>query len=221
MREVIELLRREPRARVFFAVLTQSSLGTGAGYIALLLIAQRALRLSVGGEPGAAGRRGAGDAARAGLRRGCGPLVAALVHRDRRRDAGRCLRRGGAGGQLRGHGGVRPAGRASGPACSRRRRSPRSRASWTSPAGCRPPHRSTARSPTWASRPARPWRRVFLLLGGSAEAIVVVNAVSFGVSAVVLALLRFGPAPKRRQPPGMRRLAREARRGRACARSPG
>jgi len=35
----IDLLRREPRARVFFAVLTQSSLGTGAAYIALLVVA--------------------------------------------------------------------------------------------------------------------------------------------------------------------------------------
>lgn len=39
MREIRELLRSEPRARVFFAALTQSSLGTGAGYVALLIIA--------------------------------------------------------------------------------------------------------------------------------------------------------------------------------------
>ena len=36
---IVDLFRQEPRARVFFGVLAQSSLGTGAGYIALLLIA--------------------------------------------------------------------------------------------------------------------------------------------------------------------------------------
>jgi MFS family permease len=39
MRSVIELLRHERRARVFFAALAQSALGTGAGYVALLLVA--------------------------------------------------------------------------------------------------------------------------------------------------------------------------------------
>jgi MFS family permease len=39
MRETFDLLRHERRARVFFAVLLQSALGTGAGYVALLLIA--------------------------------------------------------------------------------------------------------------------------------------------------------------------------------------
>lgn len=39
MRETLELLRHERRARIFFGALAQSSLGTGAGYVALLLIA--------------------------------------------------------------------------------------------------------------------------------------------------------------------------------------
>ncbi|HEX3278395.1 MAG TPA: MFS transporter [Thermoleophilaceae bacterium] len=39
MRAVISLLKLEPRARWFFAVLTQSALGTGAAHVALLLIA--------------------------------------------------------------------------------------------------------------------------------------------------------------------------------------
>ena len=39
MKEVLALLRAEPRARWFFVALTQSSLGTGAAYPALLLIA--------------------------------------------------------------------------------------------------------------------------------------------------------------------------------------
>lgn len=39
MRAALELLRRERRARLFFAALLQSTLGAGAGYVALLLIA--------------------------------------------------------------------------------------------------------------------------------------------------------------------------------------
>lgn len=39
MRAALDLLRHERRARLFFAVLLQSALGTGAGYVALLLIA--------------------------------------------------------------------------------------------------------------------------------------------------------------------------------------
>jgi MFS family permease len=35
----IDLLRQEPRARVFFAALAQSALGTGAAYVALLIVA--------------------------------------------------------------------------------------------------------------------------------------------------------------------------------------
>jgi len=40
MRETFHLLRHERRARIFFVALAQSALGTGAGYIALLLIAE-------------------------------------------------------------------------------------------------------------------------------------------------------------------------------------
>ena len=39
MREVLRLLRTERRARWFFLALTQSALGTGAAYVALLLVA--------------------------------------------------------------------------------------------------------------------------------------------------------------------------------------
>lgn len=39
MRDALELLRSERRVRLFFVALTQSALGTGAGYIALLLLA--------------------------------------------------------------------------------------------------------------------------------------------------------------------------------------
>lgn len=39
MTRIVELLRADRRARVFFALLAQSSLGTGAAYVALLLVA--------------------------------------------------------------------------------------------------------------------------------------------------------------------------------------
>ena len=39
MRDVVRLLREERRARLFFLALTQSALGTGAAYVALLLVA--------------------------------------------------------------------------------------------------------------------------------------------------------------------------------------
>lgn len=44
MRATLSLLRLEPRARWFFAVLAQSSLGTGAAHVALLLIAYERFR---------------------------------------------------------------------------------------------------------------------------------------------------------------------------------
>jgi MFS family permease len=43
MGRAIQLLRTEPRARLFFAALAQSSLGTGAAYVALLLLAYQRL----------------------------------------------------------------------------------------------------------------------------------------------------------------------------------
>ncbi len=44
MRPSFELLRREPQARLFMAAHLQSSLGTGAGYVALVLIAYERFR---------------------------------------------------------------------------------------------------------------------------------------------------------------------------------
>ena len=43
MREIKDLLRQERRARAFFAAQAQSSLGTGAGYVALLVLAYERL----------------------------------------------------------------------------------------------------------------------------------------------------------------------------------
>jgi MFS family permease len=44
LREAIRLLRAQRRARFFFLAVTQSSVGTGAGYVALLLIAYERFR---------------------------------------------------------------------------------------------------------------------------------------------------------------------------------
>ena len=44
MRATFALLRLEPKARLFFVALAQSSLGTGAGYVALLLLAYERFR---------------------------------------------------------------------------------------------------------------------------------------------------------------------------------
>src|SRR5919201_3239096 len=39
MKAAVDLLKTDPRARVFFCAQIQSSFGTGAGYVAILLIA--------------------------------------------------------------------------------------------------------------------------------------------------------------------------------------
>jgi MFS family permease len=44
MKRTLDLLRHERRARFFFAALTQSALGTGAAYVALLLVAYERFR---------------------------------------------------------------------------------------------------------------------------------------------------------------------------------
>src|SRR5207244_5805432 len=41
VRAIVDLLRNEPRARAFLVTHLQSSLGTGAGYVALVVIAYR------------------------------------------------------------------------------------------------------------------------------------------------------------------------------------
>src|SRR5215211_8199934 len=44
MRQAIDLLKHERRARIFFLALAQSSIGTGAAYVALLLVAYERFR---------------------------------------------------------------------------------------------------------------------------------------------------------------------------------
>ena len=84
MRQAIELLKHERRARVYFAALTQSALGTGAGVVALMLVAYERFGSAWGISLVLARRPRAGDAARAAVRCGGGPLVAQDVQRGRR-----------------------------------------------------------------------------------------------------------------------------------------
>ena len=166
----------------------------------------------MGDQPGAAGRPAAGDAARArcsappptaGRAQSC--MVVADVLRAVR------LRRDRAGRRLRPHGRARGAGGRAARRCSRRPRSRRCRAS-SSRSGCRPPPRSTGRSRTSAS-PRAPRSRRWCCWSAARGADLLVNAVTFALSALVLARLRFGAAPPSRDAaarpsPASRRPAR-------------
>ena len=79
MRPVLDLLRHEGRARIFFLALAQSSIGTGAGYVALLLIAYERFR-----SPWAIGLMLLADVLPAML---LGPVFGAIADRFSRRAA--------------------------------------------------------------------------------------------------------------------------------------
>ncbi len=213
MRESIDLLRSEPRARVFFAVLTQSALGTGAGYIALLLIARDRFD-----SPWAVTLVLLADVVPAML---LGPVFGAAADRWSRRwctvaaDVMRAVAFGGVAlvGSFEatvgfallagiGTGLFTPSALAALPSLVDE---PRRVPATTSLYGAIADLGFTA-GPAMAA--------AFLLFVGSAEAITAVNAVSFGASAVVLTFLRFGAAPVLVGDPERRRsLAREAREG--------
>ena len=131
---------------------TQSALGNGAGYMALLLIAYIAIRVAVGHQPGAAG----GSACRPCC---SGPVFGAVADRFSRRACvvaadvvqSRSLHGHSAGRQLRGHrrarrhrGDGHRAVHAGGPGVHCR--------AWSNGGACRRRRRFTARSRTWASR---------------------------------------------------------------------
>jgi MFS family permease len=79
MRPVLDLLRQEGRARIFFLALAQSSIGTGAAYVALLLIAYERFR-----SPWAIGLILLADVLPAML---LGPIFGAVADRFSRRGA--------------------------------------------------------------------------------------------------------------------------------------
>jgi MFS family permease len=210
VRESIDLLRSQPSARVYFAVLAQSGLGTGAGYVALLLIAYErfnsawAISLVLLADLVPAMLLGPvfGAAADRWSRRRC--MIAADVVRAAA-FLGIALVDGfvatfalallaGVGTGL-----FTPAALASLPSLVEQRRVPAATALY-----------GAIGDVGFIAGPAL--AAAVLLFTGS-EAIVVTNAVTFTISAAALARLRFGGAPAREPaegaPPGLIRDARE------------
>src|SRR5829696_2654086 len=192
MRSVIELLRHERRARVFFAALAQSALGTGAAYVALLLVA-----LDRFDSPWAIGLVLLADVVPAML---LGPLFGAFADRWSRRACavladvlravaflGLVVVDGFVGTFLLallagvGTGLFTPAALAALPSLVEERRLPAA----TSLFGAIADFGFIAGPATAAA----------VLLVGGPETILAANAVTFGISALALASLRFGAAP--------------------------
>src|SRR5215210_6375230 len=191
MRSVVELLRHEPRARVFFAALGQSSLGTGAAYVALLLVA-----LDRFDSPWAIGLILLADVVPAMM---LGPVFGAVADRWSRRGcvvladvlravafAGLVLVDGFVATFLLallagvGTGLFTPAALASLPSLVERRRLPAATSLFGALADF--------------GFIAGPASAAAVLLVGGPETILAANAVTFMVSAGALALLRFGQA---------------------------
>ena len=211
MRSVIELLRHERRARVFFAALAQSALGTGAAYVALLLVA-----LDRFDSPWAIGLILLADVVPAML---LGPLFGALADRWSRRACvvladvlravaflGLVLVDGFVGTFLLallagvGTGLFTPAALASLPSLVEERRLPAATSLFGAIADF--------------GFIAGPAIAAAVLLAGGPETILAANAVTFALSALALASLRFGEAPPAGELEGPRpSLLRETRDG--------
>ena len=211
MRSVIELLRHERRARVFFAALAQSALGTGAAYVALLLVALERFN-----SPWAIGLILLADVVPAML---LGPLFGALADRWSRRACvvfadvlraiaflGLVIVDGFVGTFLLallagvGTGLFTPAALASLPSLVEERRLPAATSLFGAIADF--------------GFIAGPAIAAAVLLVGGPETILAANAVTFALSAVALASLRFGDAPPVGEREGPRpSLWREARDG--------
>ena len=193
MQAVVELLRSEPRARIFFAALAQSSLGTGAAYVALLLIA-----LERFDSPWAIGLVLLADVMPAMF---MGPVFGAAADRWSRKGCAivaDVVRGAAFGGILLvdsftatlvlallagvGTGLFTPAALASLPSLVEQKRLPAATSLFSAVADL--------------GFTAGPALAALLLLAGGPETILGVNAVSFALSAVLLAPLRFGGAPK-------------------------
>jgi MFS family permease len=214
MRSVTELLRHERRARVFFAALAQSALGTGAAYVALLLVA-----LDRFDSPWAIGLILLADVVPAML---LGPLFGALADRWSRRACaifadvlravaffGLVIVDGFVGTFLLallagvGTGLFTPAALASLPSLVEERRLPAATSLFGAIADF--------------GFIAGPAIAAVVLLAGGPETILAANAVTFALSALALASLRFGEAPPAGEREGPRpSLVRETRDGLAA-----
>jgi MFS transporter len=212
MATTINLLRRERTARVFFATLLQSALGTGAGAVALVLLAYERYH-----SPWAISLVLIADLLPA---MALGPVFGALADRFSRRAcliAADVLRAGAAlaiavvpgfpatlifaGVMGIGTALFTPAALAALPSLVDER--------------LRPAATSLYGAATDAGYTAGPAMAALLLVAADAGTVMVVNAVTFAVSACVLASLAFGPRPERSPPvvAGSRAVLREAREG--------
>jgi MFS family permease len=211
MSQAIELFRNEPRARVFFAVLTQSALGTGAGYIALLLLAYERFRspwaislvliadlvpaMLLGPVFGAAADRWSrrGCLVAADLVRAIAFAAIALVHGFAPTLALALV--AGAGTGL-----FTPAALAGLPSLVAKDRLPAATSVYGAIADL--------------GFTAGPAIAALILLFGGPESIMLLNGATFLISSVVLTGLRFGEAPSRgADTPAHRSLLHEAREG--------
>lgn len=212
MSEVIHLFTRERRARVYFGVLAQSALGNGAGYVALLLIAYDRWR-----SPWAITLVLLADLVPAML---LGPLFGAAADRWSRKwcmilsDVLRMVAFLGIalvdsiGATLVlalvagcGTGMYTPAALAALPGLVDRRRLPAATSVYGAVADL--------------GFTAGPALAAVVLLFASPEGLTAANGVTFGISAILLAALRFGAAPERPGPKPASLFA-EAREGLAA-----
>ena len=209
MRPVLDLLRHERRARIFFLALAQSSLGTGAGYVALLLVAYERFR-----SPWAIGLILLADVLPAMV---LGPVFGAVADRFSRRaamivaDLVRVVAFGGialvdgfvpslllalvAGV---GTGLFTPSALSALPTVVEQRRLPAASALY-----------GAVMDLGFVTGPGL---GALALLAGGPEVILVFNSVTFGMSALLLVAVRFGArpsAPGAEEQPGLLRAARE------------
>jgi MFS family permease len=219
MRSAIELLRAETRSRLFFAALTQSALGTGAAYVALLLVAYDRLEsawaisavliadlvapMLLGPVFGAAADRWSRRTCMvvADVTRAIAFLGITVVNGFAATVALALL--AGAGTGL-----FTPASLAALPSLVAPRRLPAATALYGAISDV-----GLAAGPAVAA--------VLLLIGGP-ETILLVNAVTFAISAGALLMMRFGDQPVRAaetQAVGIRSLFGEARDGLRAVRS--
>jgi MFS family permease len=191
MRPVLDLLKHERRARIFFLALAQSSLGTGAAYVALLLVAYDRFR-----SPWAIGLILLADVIPAMV---LGPVFGAVADRFSRRTAmivADVIRAAAFGGIALvdgfvpslllalaagvGTGMFTPSALAALPSVVAERRLPAASALYGAVMDL--------------GFVAGPGLAALALLAGGPELILAANAVTFAISAVLLAAIKFGAA---------------------------
>lgn len=220
MGEIYDLLRAERRARWFFLLLAQSVLGTGAGYVALLLIAYDRFE-----SPWAIGLVLLADVLPAML---LGPVFGAAADRWSRRKCmvvADVLRLVAFGGIAAVDGFVATVLLATLAGVGTGLFTPSALASL--PSLLDDERRLPAATSLYGAVAdlgftAGPAIAAGLLAVADPETVLTLNAISFGISAVVLLMLRFGAAPVRAVVESAPSLLREAREGMiVAARMPG